>query len=60
MELAFAVNINSNPSGEVFMDVFVGGSAFQQIVLKHNLNQIRYLTLSGDVEKVSKLTFEMN
>lgn len=42
---------------EEILDVIVGDSLLDSIRLKHDVNNIRFLSVHGDVEKVSRLDF---
>lgn len=42
------------------IDISVGVSPVVQIELKHNLEDIRFLNLNGDVQKVGKLQFDFS
>lgn len=51
---------NSNGGDIQAMDIYVGGSFVHQMQMKHNLNNVRFLTLHGDIYKVEKLDFEFS
>ncbi|CAH0605793.1 unnamed protein product [Chrysodeixis includens] len=40
------------------VDIFVGGSHITSVNLVHNLDNIRFLTVNGDIIRVSSLNFE--
>ncbi|CAB3238861.1 unnamed protein product [Arctia plantaginis] len=42
---------------EEIVDVFVGTSHLESVELKHDINEIRFLIVHGDVERVSRLDF---
>lgn len=42
---------------EEIIDVFVGTSHLESVELKHDMNDIRFLIVHGDVERVSRLDF---
>ncbi|XP_048479243.1 uncharacterized protein LOC125489023 isoform X5 [Plutella xylostella] len=51
--ITFGINIGSDN----VVDIYIGSTFFEQLTLKHSLDQIRYLTLEGDIIKVNQLDF---
>ncbi|CAK1598746.1 unnamed protein product [Parnassius mnemosyne] len=54
----FTIRVNGNYQSGHILDIFVGESFLEQVTLKHNIDDIRFLTLSGDIAKVHKLDFQ--
>lgn len=52
-DITFGINIGSDN----VVDIYIGSTFFEQLTLKHSLDQIRYLTLEGDIIKVNQLDF---
>lgn len=54
----FTIRVNGNYQSGHLLDIYVGESFLEQVKLKHNIEDIRFLTLSGDVTKINKLDFQ--
>ncbi|KPJ19467.1 hypothetical protein RR48_11094 [Papilio machaon] len=57
-KFGFSIRVSRSYQSEHIIDIYVGESFLEQITLKHNIDDIRFLSLSGDVAKVEMLEFK--
>ncbi|XP_068631035.1 uncharacterized protein [Battus philenor] len=57
-KFGFSVRVNGNSQSGYTLEIFIGESYFEQVKLRHNLDDIRFLSLSGDIAKVDGLEFK--
>lgn len=54
----FSISLGGSYSDGHSIEISIGPSFLEEIKLKHDIKEIRYLTIQGDVERVDKLDFQ--
>ncbi|XP_013139081.1 PREDICTED: uncharacterized protein LOC106103767 isoform X1 [Papilio polytes] len=57
-KFGFSLRVSGSYQSGHILEIYVGESYLEQIILKHNIDDIRFLSLSGDVAKVEDLEFK--